>query len=309
MKFFSRIILIFLAGVIFLTPAASGAENSGSEDLRMGDKAFENGDYDSAVRFFKKALVLLGSPLWEQCALKLGKAYLKCGDIFSAGEILNRLQQRSPKFSTGVLPGMILAAEGNFAEAVKAFGKVASQNGPERLEALYQQGLACLNTGAYSDALKAFEELDNSPVPEISRKGRYARIYTLIHSGSYDKADELLDKTASSPEREHLNMFNQIKRGNLAGFKVLWSKAREQSGDPRPEKLLYEICRTAADLSEQKQDAEFAAICLTDSFKFAPGNAERKDVMHQLFNLQSRSDTDGARETVNRYCAAFPDAS
>ena len=84
MKFCSRSILIFLAGVIFLTPAAFGAENSGSEDLRMGDKAFENGDYDSAVRFFKKAQVLLGSPLWEQCALKLGKSYLKQGECLPA---------------------------------------------------------------------------------------------------------------------------------------------------------------------------------------------------------------------------------
>ena len=308
-KFCSRSILIFLAGVIFLTPAVFGAENSGSEDLRMGDKAFENGDYDSAVRFFKKAQVLLGSPLWEQCALKLGKSYLKQGDIISASEMLTRLKKRNPQFPTGVLPGLILAAEGNFSEAVKVFKKVASQNGPERLEALYQQGLACLNTGAYADALKAFEELDNSPVPEISRKGRYARIYTLIHSGDYKKADEVLDKTASSPEREHLNMFNLVKRGDLAGFKVLWSKAREQSGDPRPEKLLYEICRTAADLAEQKQNADFAALCLNDSFKFAPGNAERKDVMHQLFNLQSRSNIDGARDTVNRYCSAFPEAS
>ena len=309
MKFSSRIILIFLAGVIFMTPAAFGAEASGSEDLRMGEKAFEAGDFDSAARFFKKAMVLLGSPLWEQCALKLGKAYLKQGDVFSAAETLNRLKARNPLFSAGVLPGMILAAEGNFAAAAQVFKKVAAQNGPERLEALYLLGTACLNTGAYADALKAFEELDNSPVPAISSKGRYARIYTLIHSGSCDQADELLGKTSSSPEKDRLTMFNLVKRGNLAAFKTLWLNERKNSGDPRPEKLLFELCHAAADLAEQKEDTDFAALCLNDSFKFAPGNAERKEVMHRLFNLQSRSDISGARDTVNRYCSAFPEDS
>lgn len=304
-----RFALFFLSGVLLTAPAGVlCAEKAGSEDWLQGNKAFEAGDYASAAEFYKKALVLSRSPLWEKCALQLGRVYLKLGDISSAAETLNSLKKRNPEFQTGVLSGMILAAEGNFDEAIKVFRQLVAKSGPERLEALYQLGTARLNTGNYAEALKAFTELDRSPVPEISKRGRYARIYTLIHSRKHEEAEKLLAESPASLETAQLQLLNLVKRGNLADFKNAWLKQRQNTGDPRPEKHFYEICRLGADLAESK-DPEFAIICLDDCFKFAMGDAERKYVMHRLFNLQSTCDIDGAVKTVDRYCAIFPTAS
>ena len=118
MKTLSRISLrtaIFcLTGFLILVPAgAFCAADAGSEDLRLGDKAYASGDYVSAERFYKKAVVLLGSPLWEKCMMQLSRVYLKQGDTASASDVLARLKQRNHEYSVGILPGLILAAEGN----------------------------------------------------------------------------------------------------------------------------------------------------------------------------------------------------
>ena len=304
-----RIALLFLTGALLTAPAGVYcSEKAGSEDWLQGNKAFEAGDHASAVRFYKKALVLSGSPLWEKCAMQLGKVYLKQGDISSAAEILSRLKKRAPQFPADILSGMILAAENNFDSAIKVFRKAAARNGQDRPEALYQLGNALLNTGNHAEALKIFEELDKSSDPKISRRGRYAGIYTLIHSRKHKEADKLLAETPVSPETAQLKLLNQVKSGDLDAFKAAWLKQRQNTGDPRPEKQFYEICRLGADLAESR-DPDFAVICLDDCFKFAPGDTERQYVMHRLFNLQSGSDIDGAVKTVDRYCAIFSNAS
>ena len=312
MKTLSRITLhiaIFcLTGFLILVPAGAFCADAGSEDLRLGDKAYLAGDYSSAERFYKKAMVLLGSPLWEQCMMQLSRVYLKQGDTASASDVLARLKQRNPKYPAGILPGMILAAEGNYRSAVKIFRAVAAQNGSERLEALYQLGSASLMTGDFKEALAIFSELEKTPVPAIASRGRYARIYALIHSKQYEQALELLARTEKSVESARLSLLLQAKSGKFSDFKNAWNKVRSDFGDPRPEKLLYEICSSGAQLAEKEKDLLFAAECLNDCFKFASNNARRKDVMRRLFNVQSQKDIDGAVETVQRYCTVFPDA-
>ena len=87
-RLFIHSVLFCLIGVLFLTPEASFcADEPESEDMRQGNKAFSAGDYASAERFYKKALVLLDSPLWEKCMLQLSRVYLKQGDTASARTI------------------------------------------------------------------------------------------------------------------------------------------------------------------------------------------------------------------------------
>ena len=313
MKTLSRISLhtaIFcLTGFLILVPAgAFCAADAGSEDLRLGDKAYASGDYASAERFYKKATVLLDSPLWEKCMMQLSRVYLKQGDTASASDVLARLKQRNPEYSVGILPGLILAAEGNYRSAVKIFRPLSLQNGPDRLEALYQLGAASLMTGDFKEAMEIFSKLEKAPVPAVAARGRHARIYALIYNKQYEQALELLARTEKSAENARLSLLLLAKSGKFADFKNSWNKVRAGFGDPRPERLIYEICRNGAQLAEKEKDIAFAAECLNDSFKFAPDNARRKDVMRRLFNVQSNKDIDGAVETVRRYCSVFPEA-
>ena len=57
-RFISGIFSVLLGAGVFLTLPAPlcAVENSGSEDLQLGDKALAAGDLDQAERFYRKAL-------------------------------------------------------------------------------------------------------------------------------------------------------------------------------------------------------------------------------------------------------------
>ena len=100
MKVFPGIIprfaaVVFGIGIVLSFPNGLCAETpAGSEDLQLGDRAFARGDYHAAERFYRKALVLLASPLWEKGAEQLCRTCLEKGDISSAYDILTELKKR-----------------------------------------------------------------------------------------------------------------------------------------------------------------------------------------------------------------------
>ena len=310
-RFISGIFSVLLgAGVFLALPALlCAAENSGSEDLQLGDKALAAGDLNQAERFYRKALVLLADPLWEKGALKLCRVYIRKGDIASAAALLEEFAKRCPGRSTGVLPGMILAADGSLSEAMQSFKKVIAKNDVDKPEALYQLGITALGAGLNDDALQAFAQLAETNSPVYSKYGEYGRVYTLIRQNRIREAQEILKKTPQDETTKQLELLALIRSGDLQRFKDRWMKERTPVRDPRPEKLLYEICRNGADSAIAKGDREFAEVCLKDSFDFASDNSERQDVMRRLFNLQSQYDCSGAVETVKRYRERFPQAS
>ncbi|MBR7105182.1 MAG: tetratricopeptide repeat protein [Lentisphaeria bacterium] len=302
---------VIVSGVLLLTGLpAFCAFGAGSEDLLLGDKAYASGDYDAAERFYRKATLLLASPLWEKAALQLCRVCLKKGDVNGAYNTLREYQRRNPGKSAGVLSGMVLAADGNYDEAARAFQKVISSNSPERLEAIYQLASLHLLNGKYAQAAELFGKLADSPIPREKKRGLYGKIYALIRKGDTREAGKLL---AQAPAKEktvrQLKLLAQIKSGDLAAFKTAWLEERKKYKEPHPDKLLYEICRNGADLAFRQGDNHLTASLLQDSFSFASGDAERKDVMHRLFNLQSRFDHQGAVETIKRYKTFFPDAA
>lgn len=301
-------IAIIVAACGFFSRPSGTAGNAGSEDLQLGNRAFASGDYTAAERYYRKAVVLLNSPLREQGMLKLCRVLLKRNDPAGAYNLLKELEERSPGFYTGVVPGMIQAAEGNLDEAAKSFRKIANSGGSDRFEASHHLGAVCLEARRYPEALEAFSELEKSPVPAEKKSGLYGRVLTLIRQGRNKDAAEVIKKADKDITIKKLSLLNLVSSGDLDAFRTAWKNEDALKKDPRPDNLLYNICRTAADLAASGKDEEFAAVCLQDAFDFASGDAERKDIMHQLFNMQSRRDPSAAVETVKRYRKAFPDA-
>ena len=298
------------SGMFLPFPMVLRAETpTGSEDLQLGNRAFARGDYDAAERFYRKALVLLASPLWEDGAEKLCRACLARGNVSAACDILAELKKRAPGRPAELLSGMVLAADGNFPEAVREFEKAVSRGGSDRPEALYRLAAACLASGRYQDAAGRFLELEKIPGSKYAEKGRRGRIYTLIRQGKTEEALALLRESPRTEDADKLEMLRLVRAGDLDKFKKLWTEKRKTFGDPRPDGLLYEICGAGSSLALAKNDRELAETCLRDAFDFASDDARRKDVMYRLFNLQSRSDPAAAVETVRRYCAAFPDST
>ncbi|MBQ7207336.1 MAG: tetratricopeptide repeat protein [Lentisphaeria bacterium] len=298
------------SGILIPLPTVLRAETqTGSEDLQLGDRAFARGDFAAAERFYRKALVLLASPLWENGAEKLCRACLARGNVSAAYNILTELKKRAPGRPAELLSGMVLAADGNFPEAIHEFEKAAARGGNDRPEALYRLAAAYLASGRYQEAADRFFELEKLPVSPYARKGRRGRIYTLIRQGKTEEASALLKEFPRSDDAEKLEMLRLVKAGDLGRFKTLWTEKRKSFGDPRPDSLLYEICGAGSSLALANNDRELAETCLRDAFDFSSDDAGRKDVMYRLFNLQSRSDPAAAVETVRRYCAAFPDST
>ena len=315
MKVFPGIIprfaaVVFGIGIVLSFPNGLCAETpAGSEDLQLGDRAFARGDYHAAERFYRKALVLLASPLWEKGAEQLCRTCLEKGDISSAYDILTELKKRSPGRPTDILTGMVLAADGNFADAVRAFERAVKRNASDKPEAVYRLAAAHLASGNYQEAFRHFAELEKLSSPEYARKGHYGRIYTLIRQGRTAAAAALLKDFPPGDDADKLEMLRRIRAQDAAGFGALWMQKRKSHGDPRPDPLLYEICSGGSALALKKGDPKLAETCLSDAFDFAPDDARRKDVMYRLFNLQSRGDPEAAVETVRRYCKAFPDSA
>lgn len=315
MKFFPGIIpglaaAVFGIGIAFSFPNGHCAETpAGSEDLQLGDRAFARGDYHAAERFYRKALVLLASPLWEKGAEQLCRTYLELGSVSSAEDVLTELKKRRPDRPTDILSGMVLAADGNFADAIRAFERAAGRNGPDKPEAVYQLAGAYLASGNCPEAFRHFAELEKLSSPEYARKGHYGKIYTLIRQGRTDDAATLLKDFPPGDDADNLEMLRRIRAQDVSGFGSLWMRKRKSPADPRPDRLLYEICSGGSALALKKGDRKLAETCLKDAFDFAPDDARRKDVMYRLFNLQSRNDPEAAVETVRRYCKAFPDST
>ncbi|MBQ9501224.1 MAG: tetratricopeptide repeat protein [Lentisphaeria bacterium] len=301
---------VFGIGIALSVPNALYAETpAGSEDLQLGDRAFARGDFHAAERFYRKALVLLASPLWERGAEQLCRTYLELGSVSSAYGVLTELKKRCPDRPADILSGMVLAADGNFTEAIRRFERAAKRNGPDKPEAVYRLAAANLASGNYQEAFRHFAELEKLSSPEYARKGHYGRICTLIRQGRTDDAAALLKDFPPGDDADKLELLRLVRAQDAAGFKARWLQKRKSAGDPRPDPLLYEICSGGSVLALKNGDQELAEICLRDAFDFAPDDARRKDVMYRLFNLQSRSDPGAAVETVRRYCRAFPDST
>ena len=301
---------VFGIGILLSFPTDLCAETpAGSEDLQLGDRAFARGDFRAAERFYRKALMLLASPLWEKGADQLCRTYLELGSVSQADDVLTELKKRCPDYPADILSGMVLAADGNFADAVRAFGHAANRNGPDKPEAVYRLAAACLASGNYQEALRHFAGLEKLSSSEYARRGAFGRIYTLIRQGRTDDAASLLREFPSGDDADKLEMLRLVRAQDVSGFKSRWMQKRKVFSDPRPDPLLYEICSGGSALALKKNDPELAEGCLRDAFDFAPDDARRKDVMYRLFNLQSRSDPAAAVETVRRYCRAFPDST
>ncbi len=306
---------LLLAAVIGFPSLRAADEET---DRRLGDDAFNAGDYANAVKFFGSAMNRAGEDdeAWAADALKLAASHLRNRDVAGAKAVLAEFRNRFPARSAGLLPGEIMTAERRYADAEKFFSAlVASAADPEQsCIARFNLALTRLSQQKFDAALSDLEQLEteNADLPGWAEKSHLARIYALILAGRCDEADVLLVEgkyhSIASKEYSRLMLLNALRKGDYDTFKAKWPEvlaAAEGHGD----RTMRQLAADGVAEAEKRGDHETAEQLYLALFELAATDLEQRDAMRSLINLYAEHNPEQAAATIRRYLELFPTAS
>ena len=306
----------------FRLPGAAAGEEMGAAE-RLAASAAAAGDYRGAAAAFRRALLeSAGTPVdAARLRLALGSALLRSGDLAGARRTLGEFRRLYPHASPELLPGEIFAAEGRFEEARRCFRKLAEDSDtPDDLRARARLASARLSlhldaSGEALGELSALKDKEAKTPAEILAEAEPVYIYTLIRLGrSGEAAKELAgrERKGESPAAalrfDLLELYRRFQAGApVAEFTVGWEKLRS-AVDPHPDDLVRRILDDAAQLAQRRKEFNAALRCWTDAFHFAGSDAERRDVLKNIFYCRRAVNAEDAAETARQYRRFFPDA-
>ena len=337
--------------IILGTVLVSGCWTVAGESAgrRLGDAAFYAGDYTNAISCYESVMAeaLRNDRLevWADCALNLGAAYLRSGELAKAKALLAEFRRRCPLRSTGTLEGDLLAAEGK-TEAAENMLKDMRTTDPVMEDArLFSLGMLYMDTGRPAEAYDLFIRIAGrigeqwhgvetgalrdamlaGQAVEVCRIAgrltirpdspwrRYAvreAVYALIQLDRIGEAQEILKNLPADwrdTDVELLTYLADAKSGEIAGFKRNFTAFVEKLPQT-PHARLLELFSVAAKVAGEKGDHRFAADLLGKAMDFA-GEAELKQELHrQLLVRLLAFAPDQAVEAAQSYCRSYPQA-
>jgi len=167
--------------------------------LSNGIRLYQDGDYNGAVKEFRRAIAL--SPASEDTVNAydfLATAYLQLGKTHEAlGAYQSALRLSPGRDDLHVKFGNILLEEKRFAEALKEY-KAAVQWNPNSTANLYCLGQAYLSMGEFMDAESIFHKI--ADLAPGDHGGFYGLGQTYYRAGEYEKAIDQFKKVLAIDE-------------------------------------------------------------------------------------------------------------
>jgi len=302
---------------LLLTAAVSAAAALSADEAvqrQLGDAAFYAGDYRNAVSSYTSALQMADKEKnpegWAASALNLGVAYLHSGDIAGAQRIYEEFRRRFPLRSAGTLPGDLLAAKGQYAEAEKFFRSLASTDPAMADGANFSLATLYLKTGKTAQAEKIFAELAEKKDSPWQLSARNEKIYSLIRLGSYSEALAeigLIPAEKRNADIELMQYLIEAYSGNITNFERDFRKFLEKL-PPHPHLRVLELLDQAAKTARKNRKFSFASEALRQALAFAPDNEIKQGLHKSLIELLLDYDQKTAAVEARRYTELYPAA-
>lgn len=302
---------------LLLTAAVSAAAALSADEAvqrKLGDAAFYAGDYRNAVSSYTSALKMADKEKnpegWAASALNLGVAYLHSGDIEGAQRIYEEFRRRFPLRSAGTLPGDLMAARGQYAEAEKFFRTLSASDPAMADGANFSLAMLCLKTGRTAMAKEIFAELAKKKDSPWQLSARNEKIYALIRLGNYSEALAeigLIPAEKRNADIELMQYLIEAHSGNIANFERDFRKFLEKL-PPQPHLRAVELLDQAAKTARKEKKYNFASEALRQALAFAPDKALKQELHKSLIQILLEHDQKAASVEARRYTTLYPAA-
>ncbi|HUV60212.1 MAG TPA: tetratricopeptide repeat protein [Desulfatiglandales bacterium] len=159
-------------------------------DFEMGSKLFKEGNYEEAIKYFKKIIDI--SPNMAMAYYNLGLSYLRTGNIEEALSSLKRALELKPDMViTYFALGECYVQKEMFDEAIGSF-KNATAIEPDNPRIYFNIGLIYSRNNQIDEALAAFKEAEKLDPNFSSNQYQLGLLY--LRKGDFEKATSCFEK-------------------------------------------------------------------------------------------------------------------
>lgn len=325
MPLFKKISVFIIAfSLLYPSFAQEQAEQKSYRSRQIGDKAFNDGYYTLAIKFYSqyKTEAIDDPVALKDAYMCLFSAYLRDKDAKNARK---DFEEFCAKFAEDLLinpesrqradywNANIMILEGEFDKAISLFNKIL-KTAPDisdiYCESLSGLGMAYINLLNWDEAEKAYSKLES--VGKGTKWADYARkqrILVAIYKGEIDKARSMLSMSDSKNVTDILlSIFLLTKDGKIAEAEGIYKKARgqaPQSGDS----LWFNASINLANAFIEKKDFQTALTYQKDAEFFADSDFDREKILIQIINSQALSGNyEAALESYRKFLKNFPNS-
>ena len=328
--FKSRKILIVLIAVSITASATFAYAQDGPpegelpKERLLGDKAFKEGVYDLAIKFYseyKEKSSGNTDAMLDACKCLIA-SYIHSGNSQKARHEFNFL---TTKFALAIAnkPGLrqelaywdgnILLESGNPQKASETFSKLlltVPQKSEIYFRTLDSLGTAQARSLQWDKVEKTYAMLEfagkNTPWQGIATK---KKIVAIVMMGDYKKAGGLL-KSNKAKGKIYIEVIKGIlllKEGFLSKASAHYKKIRKSAKGADP--LWYMLASSLADAFQEKQQYKDALFLLNDTLLFVNSEFERQKTLVKIMNVAvSGKNISAAITTAERFLKNYPDS-
>jgi TolA-binding protein len=319
-------ISIFLMAFALLYPAFAQEqpEQKAYRSRQIGDKAFNDGYYSLAVKFYSQYKTeAADDPIaLKDAYLCLFSAYVRDKDSKNARK---DFQEFSAKFSEDLLINTesrqradywnanIMLLDGEFDKAIALFNKIL-KTAPDisdiYCESLSGLGMAYINLLDWDGAEKTYVKLESvGKGTKWADSARKQRILVAIYKGEIDKARSMLSVTDSKNISDILlSVFLLTKDGKASEAEDIYKKAKNQAPQ-NSDSLWFNASINLANSFIEKKDFQTALLYQKDAEFFADSDFDREKILIQIINSQALSGNyDAAMESYKKFLKNFPNS-
>lgn len=319
----SAIRIILLSAVFAFSVSAQDANGKYYRSRQIGDKAFNDGYYSLAAKFYNQ---YKNEALEDPVALKdayfcLFAAYVRSRDAKSARQDFEEFNAKfanematSKDFSqkADYWNANILILEGEPDRAIEAFSQIL-KNAPD-ISDIYAEslsGIAAVWVGKlnWDEADKAYVKLET--VGKGTKWADYARkqrILVAIYKGDMEKARSMLNVVEPKNATDSLlTVFLLVKDGKISEAEDLYKKTRIQAQGA--DSLWFITSFAIANAHLERKELKSALVYQKDAEFFAENEADKEKILLQIINSQALSGNyEAALESCQKFMRNFPDS-
>jgi len=314
------------AAVLFCVLSVSAQDANGKyyRSRQIGDKAFSDGYYSLAVKFYTQ---YKNEAADDQAALKDSYCCLFSAHVGNrdAKNARTEFQEFSAKFADEIAAGKefaqradywnanILVLEGELDLAIDAYNRIL-KTAPD-ISDIYAESLSGLAAVwviklNWDEAEKTYLKLE--AVGKGTRWADYARkqrILVAIYKGDIEKARSMLNAGDSKNVTDVLlTVFLLVKEGKLAEADEMYKKIRSQAQGP--DSLWFLASFNLANAYLDKKNLQSALVYQKDAEFFAESEIDKEKMLLQMINSQALSgNNEGAIGTCQRFLKNYPNSS
>lgn len=285
---------------VFYAPGLSAQENNPErldKSLQLGNTAFNDGDYDEAIVFYRRFKVdsVNNAEKLKTAYISLIKAYIKGAYPALASRELDEFLTRFPGAdldTVSLFRADILMLNGSSSEASAVY-KTLLASGDNDIKLYATQGFAfsLMQEKKWAEAAEMFSSLENSAeTQDLKWSGFKGKTFCMIMNGkTEDAAKELISKNsavqpAEKNDLEILSLMLAVQKGDIANLSENYERLRKKIG-PEPYPLLYMTVNFIAGKFLKKKEFDEAIKYLKEAFIFAPSDRERKSILKIMINV------------------------